>query len=442
MANEGLEHVRDLIRQFGIRTMRLEMSDTHGIARSKLVPAEQLSAYWDSGLNMYGGTLGLDVQSDVVPGTGYGEEIQYGDHFLVPDASTFRVVPWLPNTARLICDPQFAEDRPCMASPRLVLRKILDGLDSLGYEAFMGYEPEFYVLDPETLEPVFSGKHIFTNLRNAASPLVQKLFSSLGDMGIPVRTINCEYAPGQIEVSHSPETGMDGADLGYTIKNSIKEIAQQEGVLATFMTKPFTGISACGCHYHFSLRRKDNGKNAFYDESKENGLSDACLHAIGGQLAHCQAITALLAPTVNCYKRFRAHTFAPMNVTWGLEDRTAAIRIKAGREESTHIENRAGCGSANPYLLAVGCLGAAYLGISNKSEPPPPVTELADSLETEPPLPTGLGQSLTALEQDSAMTNLLGDEFVKLFVAVKRYEIQKHLDTVTDFERSEFIEFL
>ena len=442
MVIKALEETQRRIEKDDIQTVRLEMSDTHGIARSKILPSDQLEVYWERGLNMYGGTLGLDVQSDVVPGTGYGEEIQYADHFLVPDASTYQVVPWLANTARLLCEPKFAPDRPCRAAPRFVLRRVLEALEGLGYETVMGFEPEFYVLDPQSLEPVFSGKHIFTNLRNMASPLVERLLKSLTAMEIPVRTINCEYAPGQVELTHAPLSGLAGADLGYTIKNSIKELAQQENVLATFMTKPFTGGAACGCHYHFSLRRKDDGENAFYDPKSEHGLSKTCLQAIGGQLRHAEAVTALLAPTVNCYKRFRPHTFAPINITWGLEDRTAAVRIKAGRQASTHIENRVPCGSANPYLVAAGCLASAYLGLVDEVDPPAPVTELADSLATEPPLPVNLDTALDALEQDRPLVDLVGQEFVNLFVAVKRYEIQKHRDTVTDFERNECIEFL
>jgi glutamine synthetase len=261
-------------------------------------------------------------------------------------------------------------------------------------------------------------------------------------MGIDILTVNCEYAPAQVELTYAPRGGLGGSDAAYSVKNGIKEIAQSMGLLATFMSKPFANQAGCGCHYHCSLVDKEKGKNAFADESSEDGLSLTCRHFVGGLLRHLRSIASLLAPTLNCYKRYRPHTFAPINVSWGFEDRTAAIRIKAGKGESVHIENRVPSGSSNPYLTAAGTLAAGLLGIQNRIEPMPTSLQMADSLAGAALLPADLPESLDCLLADEEICGILGSEFIKLFTAVKRYELNKFNDAVTDFERQEYLEFL
>jgi len=436
-----LDRFTGLISEKKIALLRFELPDTHGIARSKIIPVQKAAQYCRSGVNMYGGTLGLDVQSDVVPGTGYGEEIHYADHFLFPDYETFCSVPWVPETGRVICDPRFADGTTCEAAPRVVLQRVLERYRQLGFEVKNAFEMEFYILDPATHQPVFDGKHIFSNLRNTCSPLVGKVLEFLPSMGIDVLTVNCEYAPAQIELTYAPQMGIHGSDAAYTIKNGIKEIAQSMGLLATFMSKPFANLAGCGCHYHCSLLDKE-GKNAFSSESSRDGLSPACHYFVGGLLRHLPSVTPLLAPTLNCYKRYRPHTFAPINVSWGFEDRTAAIRIKAGKGDSAHIENRVPSGSSNPYLSAAGTLAAGLLGIVNKIEPTPLPQQMADSLTEAAPLPSHLADSLNCLASDREICGILGSEFIKLFTAVKQYELSKFNDAVTDFERREYMEFL
>src|SRR5205085_7547592 len=173
-------------RERGIRNVRFELPDMHGTSRSKLVPIEHADRYAREGLNMYGGTVVLDSRSDVVPGTLYNEEIAYADLRLKPDASTAAVVPWLEATGRMICDTFWDDGRPLEAAPRHVFRRVLDRCHELGYEPLLGTEPEFYLLDRETRQPLLSGYHIVTPVRNTWTPLVERIVQDMRAFGVDI----------------------------------------------------------------------------------------------------------------------------------------------------------------------------------------------------------------------------------------------------------------
>lgn len=427
-------------REAGIRNVRFELPDMHGTSRSKLVPIDNVEHYCEAGLNMYGGTVVLDSRSDVVPGTLYNEEIAYADQRLKPDPSTAAIVPWADATARMICDTFWDDGRPLGAAPRHVFRRVLDRCHELGFECLLGTEPEFYVLDPETKAPLFDGYHIFNTVRNTYVPLVERIVGEMRDFGIDVITANCEYAGSQWEIPYSPRTGMAGPDQAFTFKNGVKELAHREGLLATFMTKPFAGGAGSGAHNHICLLHLESGENALSDDDGEWGLSTVGRQFIAGQLAHARSIYALLAPTVNCLKRRRTHTFSPTNVSWGLEDRSAFVRVKGGSATSRHVENRAPTGLANPYLATAGLLAAGLLGIQDELELEPPAKPPAEEDESKAPLPTTVEESLAALEGDSQIVELLGDEFVQAYGVMRRYELQRFADHVTDWELQEYLE--
>jgi glutamine synthetase len=443
MLEEQTVSLTDVIagwREQGIRNVRFELPDMHGTSRSKLVPIDNVERYADEGLNMYGGTVVLDSRSDVVPGTLYNEEIAYADQRLKPDPSTAAVVPWIEATGRLICDTFWDDGRPLGAAPRHVFRRVLDRCHELGYECLMGTEPEFYLLDPETKAPLFDGYHIFNTVRNTYVPLVERIVDEMRKFGVDVITANCEYAGSQWEIPYAPRTGMAGPDQAFTFKNGIKELAFQEGLLATFMSKPFADGAGSGAHNHISLLHLESGENALSDDGGDWGLSVAGRQFIAGQLAHARSIYALLAPTVNCLKRRRTHTFSPTNVSWGLEDRSAFVRVKGGSAKSRHVENRAPTGLANPYLATAGLLAAGLLGIQDELELEPPATPPAEEDESKQPLPTSVEESLAALEADTQVVELLGEEFVQAYGVMRRYELQRFADHVTDWELQEYVE--
>jgi glutamine synthetase len=427
-------------REQGIQYVRFELPDMHGTSRSKLIPIDHAARYADEGLNMYGGTVVLDSRSDVVSGTLYNEEIAYADQRLKPDPTTAAVIPWAESTGRMICDAYWDDGRPLAAAPRQVFRRVLDRCHELGYEPLIGLEPEFYLLDAETRQPLFEGYHIFNTVRNTWVPLIERIVGELRQFGIDIITANCEYAGSQWEIVFGPSSGMAGPDVGFSFKNATKELAHQEGLIATFMSKPFDESAGCGAHNHIGLRDLESGENTMSDPGHEWGLSAVGRSFIAGQLRHARSIYTLLAPTVNCMKRRRTHTFSPTNVSWGLEDRSAFVRVKGGSAASKHVENRAPTGLSNPYLACAGLLGAGLLGIVDGLELEPPAAPPAEEDVSKPPLPTTVHESLEALESDQAIVDLLGDEFVRAYGAMRRHELQRFADHVTDWELQEYLE--
>ena len=261
-------------------------------------------------------------------------------------------------------------------------------------------------------------------------------------VGVDIITSNCEYAGSQWEINFAPSAGLAGPDRAFTFKNGVKEIARNDGYLATFMSKPWADSAGSGCHTHLSLLDATSGLNVFGDADDPDGMSDACRSFIAGQLRYAKAIDAVIAPTVNCLRRRRRHTFSPTNISWGLEDRSALIRVKSGSPESKHIEYRAPSALSNPYLVGAALLAAGLQGIEEGLSAPEPSkpgvpAEEDDSFEK---LPLALEESLAAMENEPKTREFFGEEFLKAYTTMRRYELSRFGDWVTDWERQEYQE--
>ena len=303
----------------------------------------------------------------------------------------------------------------------------------MGYKVMMAHEFEFYVLEAETMEPLFGGLFIFNNVRNHWAPFIDELLGHVQAMGIDVITHNCEYAPSQFEINYRPAFGLAGADKGFTFKNAVKEFVHRAGYHATFMSKPWPDRAGSGCHVHVSLWDRSSDENAFVDLKDDLGLSNLAKSFIQGQLVHGRAMMALQNPTPNCYHRVKPYTFAPSNISWGIEDRTAMVRVKATRDDRTHVENRLASAMANPYLSAAATLAAGLLGIEARLELRAESAGLAEDDASWPNLPRNLEESLDALAEDHAFRAMLGEEFFEVFNAVKRFELACFHSHVTDW---------
>ncbi|MFN8445586.1 MAG: glutamine synthetase family protein [Caldilineaceae bacterium] len=425
------------INQDQIDFIRFEQSDTHGISRSKTVPVRHFRHFAERGLNFLLGQLGFDVQAGVAMGTGYLEDRGFPDSRIKPDLDSYVVLPWADKTARILCEPYFQDDTPAQAAPRYLARKLLGELAEMGYKLYSGFEYEFYIVDAATRQPPFPGIQIFATLRNNFNEaLVYQILRQMAAVGVDIITSNAEYGPGQMEINFAPAYGIKAADDAFTFKNGVKEIAQRNGMMASFMTKPFIDQSANGCHFHHGLQELASGKNVF--NSGKLDLSEVGRWWLGGQIAHAAALSALVSPTVNCAKRYKLFSFAPTNATWGIENRTVGFRMKGLGGESAHIENRMPGAASNPYLVMAGVLAAGIDGIKNKIEPPAAVEGIAYGLSGVTDLPTRLESALDALEADSSLRSTLGEEFMKLFLAVKRHEINKAKAAISNYDTSEF----
>jgi glutamine synthetase len=424
----------------GIEWVRFELPDVHGTSRSKTIPLRHTADYAERGLNMYGGVSVLDSRSDVVGGTLYNEERQYGDQLLFPDPDTATVIPWADRTARLICDARWYDGSSLEATPRAVFRRVLERCRSMGFEPLIGFEYEFYLLDAEG-KPLFEGYHIFNTVRNSWVPTIGRILEVMPQAGVDIITSNCEYAGAQWEINFAPGRGLAGPDNAFTFKNGVKEIARQDGYTATFMSKPFAGGAGSGCHTHISLLDASSGENAFGDADAPDGITDACRSFIAGQLRYAKAVDALTAPTVNCHRRRRKHTFSPTNISWGFEDRSALVRVKRGTPGSTHTENRGPSALSNPYLVGAALLSAGLAGIEQGLQPQAPSAESpAEDDPTLEPLPSSLPEALQALSEEPATKAFFGEEFLTAYAAMRGHELSRFADHVTDWERQEYLE--
>jgi glutamine synthetase len=462
----NINDAQSFLHDGGFEYVRFEQTDLHGLTRAKTVPEPHFRRFTENGLNFFGGLLGLDAQSGVAPDTGYMAERHFQDHLVRPDLDTLAPIPWLSRTARVLTEPSWYDGTPAAAAPRFLLRRLLDRLAERGYTLRSGFEYELYLADAVTREPVFEGIQIFWAVRNDFDPpFIMRLLEGLRATGIDIITSNAEYGPGQMEINFAPAMGVAAADQAFIFKNAVKEMALQGAdgrgleaasrrYMASFMTKPYVDQAASGCHFHHSLLARDSGANAFADATSDDGLSTVTRHWIGGQIEHARALAALVAPTVNCAKRYKLWSFAPMNATWGYEDRTVAVRVKGARGQETHLENRMPCTASNPYIVAAAILAAGLDGLERQIEPPPPTAGIAYDDEQSTKLPQRLEESLDALEADTVLRDYLGEEFMTLFLAVKRFEVDKARaalpeygstewpDIVTDWERQNLFEYL
>jgi glutamine synthetase len=429
------------LAEHGIEYLRFELPDMHGISRSKTVPLDKVEDYARRGLNFYGGILGLDTSSNVVPASAMHAQRNYADQMIFPDPDSFRVIPWVERTASVVCLGYEYDGEPQRAAPRWVFSELVRRANELGYDVVMGHEYEYYLLSAETKQRLYEGIHIFHTLRNQYVPFLDQLVPTLRAYGIDIITHNCEYAGSQYETNYGPGLNVGAADKAFAFKNGMKELAHRNGYIASFMAKPFAGLSGSGCHLHVSLKRCDSGANAFFDPAGENGLSALGAAFTEGMLRHAPAMMPLINPTPNCYHRVKPYTFAPSNVSWGVQDRSAMVRVKATGDERTHLEMRGGSAVSNPYLLAAAVLAAGLLGVTANAKLRD--QSRATTSEDNPALekfPQTLDAALDALEADADMRTILGEDFVRVFVAVKRHELARFHAHVTDWEVNEYLE--
>jgi glutamine synthetase len=449
--------IQALIHDRSIQFIRFEQSDTHGLSRSKTVPVRHAESYLQQGINFPLPPLGQDVQGFPASNTGYIEELGFPDVRLQPDLNTFQILPWSYRTARVLCEPYFLDGRPVMGASRQLARSLLNQLEQMGYRLLSGFEYEFCLVDRATHQPITQGIQNFAPLGlKFDEELVYRIVQNLVEVGIDITTINSEHGPGQIEINYSPAWGIDAADQAFTFKNGVKEMLGRSSSLASFMTRPAIDHCTNGCHYNQSLW--DGNRSVFFNPDSPDGISSVCRNFLAGQLTHAPALCALAAPTINCYKRFHSSSVTPSRITWGINTRTAALRVKAFPDQRLHIENRLAGGAANPYLLMAGCVAAGIDGIQRKLTLP----DVTPQFNHAPQVPLRLENALDALEQDVILREMLGTEFIQLFVALKRHEIAKargaigsadtarvanyddpeFLNNVDEWEQQEFFEVL
>ena len=452
------------VTERGLQVVRFSFADQHGLLRGKAVAASALADALANGVTITTTLFAKDSAHKTVfpvftPGGGFGmDEMQGGaDALMIADPTTFRVLPWAPDTGWVQCETWFGNGKPVPFDTRRLARRALDRLAQIGYDYLAGLEIEFHVfklVDPK-LRPEHAGQpgepaevtlltqgyQYLTELRyDAIDPVMEILRRDLAPLGLPLRSFEVEYGPSQVEVTLGALPGLGSADAMVLFRSAAKQILRRHGYHATFMCRPkLPNAMSCGWHLHQSLRRIADGANAFVPAQPDVQLSDVGRQWLGGLLAHARACTALSTPTLNGYKRYRPFVLAPDRVIWGCDNRGVMLRVLGGVDDpGTRIENRAGEPAANPYLYFASQIVAGLDGIERKRDPGPSAdTPYETQAET---LPATLAEALECLGASEVLRAGLGSGFVDYFCHIKRAEIARFNLEVSDWEQREYFD--
>ena len=388
-----------------------------------------------------------DMEMDTVPGyRATSWAAGYGDYTMKPDMTTLRRVPWLENTALVLCDvlDHHTHDE-VPHSPRAVLKKQARALEARGMQAMMASELEFFLFedsyelaqklgyrDLTTISAYNEDYHIFQTTKE--EEVMRSIRNGLADAGIPVENSKGEADGGQEEINVCYTDALTMADRHSIIKNACKEIAWSKGRALTFLAKWNYDKAGSSCHIHQSLWGKDGRKSMFFDRRGDHGMSSTMRHYLAGLLTHASEITYFLAPYINSYKRFQAGTFAPTKAIWSLDNRTAGYRLCGADTKAVRIECRVGGSDLNPYLAYAALIAAGMDGIDNKLD----LEEafIGDAYEGRRlrEIPKTLRDATRALDKSKMLRAAFGDEVVDHYVHAARWEQFEYDRRVTDWE--------
>jgi len=437
--------VLDRIDEEDIDFLRLQFTDILGTVKNVSVPARQAEKAFTEGIYFDGSSIEGFVR------------IQESDMRLVPDPSTFAVLPWRDTedgrAARLICDViDTKTGEPFSGDPRSVLKSVLDEAEEMGYTVNAGPEPEFFVFDKDedgraTTETHDAGGYFDLAPKDLASDLRREIIYNLEAMDFEVEASHHEVAEGQHEIAFKYDDGLSTADNIATFRSVVRATAEVNDVHATFMPKPIAHINGSGMHTHLSLFTTD-GENAFHDADDEFNLSETAKQFVAGILDHAPALTAVCDPTVNSYKRLVPGYEAPVYIAWSDVNRSALIRKPAARAPAaSRIELRSPDPSCNPYLALAVMVKAGLDGIKRDLDCPDPVRENIYEFDAEKreeygieTLPPNLGAAVDALEDDEVIQDALGEHVAEKFIQAKQAEYDEYKAEVSEWEIDSYLE--
>jgi glutamine synthetase len=424
----------------GVRFLRLQFTDILGINKNVEVPASQFAK-----------ALAGDILFDGSSIEGF-VRVEESDMLLRPDFATFRIYPWgdpAQRVARVICDVVSPDGAPFAGDPRRVLKEQVARAAALGYVMNAGMEAEFFLFRPA----VDGGPATLTHDVGSYFDLApmdrgedarRAIVAVLEQLGFEVEAAHHEVAHGQHEIDFRYADALTTADNIATFRFVVKHVAQQFGLIASFMPKPVFGQNGSGMHTHQSLFKQ--GTNAFYDAKGEFELSTTAHHYIGGLLKHARGMCAITNPLVNSYKRLVPGYEAPVNVAWSMHNRSPLIRVPARRGTGTRVELRSPDPAANPYLALAVMLAAGLDGIATEATSREPVNENIWEMSHRErrrlridDLPSDLNEACNELEKDSEITAALGPHVTQHFLTAKRQEWREYISQVSAWELDHYL---
>lgn len=449
------EQLIDQIKATGTQKVKVAITDIDGILRGKYIHVDKFVSALEKGFgfcNVVFGWDSADVCYDDVKYTGW--HTGYPDAEARIDEGTFRTIPWDDHTPFFLADFHDGTGNILAVCPRQTLKRVIAKADAMGYEAKIGVELEFFnfMETPQTLqekgfrnmEPLTPGMFGYSLLRSSyAQPYFSALMDELGEFGVPLEGLHTETGPGVYEAGIYVADALEAADRAVLFKTATKEIAYRFDIVPTFMARWNTELPGSSGHVHQSLWSKATGTSAFYENGAPHSMSDTFRHYLAG-LIHClPQLLPMLAPTVNSYKRLVEGFWAPTTVTWGVDNRTVALRVFEGSEKSTRVEGRIGGADINPYLAIAAYLAAGLYGIENKLElKDPAVKGNGYEVKDAPRLANNLRDSATLMRDSEIARELLGNEFVEHFTASRLWEWNESQKAVTSWELERYFEII
>jgi glutamine synthetase len=389
----------------------------------------------------------VDLRHNVVAGFEHG----FQDIVARPDAGTLAQLPWDPAVAWCIADLERMDGSTFGVDSRGVLKRAVAEYTAEGLVPVMGPELEFYLCQPDAAAPngysryENNDSHVYT-VGSVADPrgLLRQMMHACADLGLGAFAANHEFGRSQYEINLRHSDALNAADRAFLFKTTVKEMSAINGLLATFIGKPWNDDEGSGFHLHTSLRRAD-GANAFADPAGADGLSPLARQFVAGLIEHGPALMAFLNPTTNAYRRITPEALVPTCCNWGHDNRFVLARVPGERAKACRVELRLGDGAANPYLASAATLFAGLDGIRRELDPPEPLAGLIYELPEEQlgvPLPTTLDEALAALEADGALVEAMGAQLTSTFLENKRFELERARKAVTDWEFAEYAQAL
>ncbi len=449
------------VEEAGIEVVRISFVDQHGVLRGKTLMADGLKTAMENGVAMTSTLLLKDTshrtvypvwQEDI--GFGRGQMTGAGDVLMIPDPSTFRVLPWSPRNGGLLADLYLPDGPAVPVCSRARLRDALGRLHARGFEIVTGLEVEFHVLrltdpklaledagqpgtPPATALMAQGYQYLSEQRYDELEAVFDLIRQNCVGLGLPLVSLEIEFGPSQIEVTFNPAAGMAHADNMVLFRAMVKQVCRRQGWHATFMSRPrFDDAMASGWHLHQSLIDRDSGRNLFEPEPGEP-ISKLGRQWIAGILEHAAESCLFSTPTVNGYKRYRPFALAPDRIQWGRDNKGAMVRALASEgNQASRIENRVGEPAANPYLYFTSQILSGLDGIERDLAPPAPVERPYDNDAAA--LPKNLLEAIEALRQSKFYRAQLGDAYVDYLTRIKTAEWERYLATVSEWEQREY----
>ncbi|MEC7172236.1 MAG: glutamine synthetase family protein [Pseudomonadota bacterium] len=418
----------------GTHTVILGVGDLNGLMRGKRIPADQWPRICGSGNALAMSLFTMDMTCDVweTPVVGFANGF--------PDCHIFPMhppvaVPWEPGVAMCFARAEGMDHGPLTVDPRQALLRQVERANAMGIDLQVGTELEFYLLDPDTGRPRDKGNDCYGLARAAElEPVLGPMRRELAEMGIPIEQSNPEYAAGQVEVNIRYDSAMIAADRVVMFRSLVKQLAARHGLNATFMAKPFIDESGNGFHLHYSLWSE--GKNIFADAGK---LNDLGRHFLGGMQQRMAEASICGAATVNAYRRRQPLSFCPVNASWGLDNRTVALRVIEGSDSAVRIEKRDAGADCNPYLLMAADIAAGLDGIEGKTEPTAITTGNAYEDDNAPTIPLDLADAISLARNSGWLRDVLGADQHEIWLQQAERELAFFNQQVTPFETARYL---